>query len=270
MTAHCVFPQSKANFIKVEGNSISLFLLALTGLEERWKSFLMWNMTCLLWISVFSQVSPVQPVQTLLKVPKFCSYDIPYFPGYLCYCILVGHTHCPSLPCNETDVITAHLWSEENIFFSAKFLCIPAAVCYRGESLGPLSINIKQDKHKYTFSSSWCDKHLEMFIILLILHKQKVGWLQITARNTAARYPPEERPYSMLPWKIHLRESSLAAIQPVLAAVPQKQFRPLLFCRKLLSIPTVSSSLTAFSSCFTLWFLFLILFFFKKPWIAVR
>lgn len=97
----------------------------------------------------------------------------------------------------------------------------------------------------------------------MILHKQKVGWLQITARNTTARYPPGERPYNMLPWKIHLRESSLAAIQPVLAAVPQKQYRSLLFCRKLLSILTVSSSLTAFSSCFTLWYLFLILFFWK-------
>lgn len=140
------------------------------------------------------------------------------------------------------------------------FLCIPTAVCYKGGSLGLLSINTKQDKYKYIFVSSWCDTHSKIWIILPFLHKQKMDWLQIIARNTAATYTPGTRPCYMLTWRIYLRESSLATIQPLLIAVPQKRYRSLLCCRKSVSILTISSSLTASSS----WFLLFLFLFFQK------
>lgn len=48
----------------------------------------------------------------------------------------------------------------------------------------------------------------------------------LTARNTAARYAPGAKLCYKLTWQIHLREGSLTAIQPLLAAVPQSNIGP--------------------------------------------
>lgn len=212
-------------------------------------------------------ISSVRSVLTLLKVPRCCLDTVRHFPEHLCHCIPVRRSHCHSITALQWNrcCYSTPLRLGKHLLLCQVPVYIPAAVCYRGGSLGILSINTKQDKCKYTFVSSWCATHSEIFIILLCLHKQKMDWLQITARNTAARYVPGARPCYMLTWQINWRESSLAAIQPLLAAVPQKRYRSLLCYRKSLSIRTISNSLTAFSSCFTLWYFFFIFILPKSP-----